>query len=282
VRPDDFLIEYGDKVRVDLLEDLRRGPLPGTSDIVAAFGLLLLIRENFEQSVRFAHTPTMPADHDMALALRTLRAVLRRVGIDPPALPFRDYSSLEAEIRRKGWENAAAYDNNSLMWLADLLEPIAVRLEEVEEEEFQRSLAEPVSPSGAPGWRAVDEEIAGLRSMFAAASTAQQFANVGNACVRVLERAGDVVHDLVPEPPLPRDKSKERMDRFVEARLPGPGNAELRKLSRAAVELAHRQKHRTNPTRRDVGITADAAVLVVNMLRRLAEGEVTKKTSMHA
>jgi hypothetical protein len=67
------------------------------------------------------------------------------------------------------------------------------------------------------------------------------------------------------------DKTKQRLERFIEDELPGPENAALRKLGRAAIEMAQAVKHQTAPSRRDAGIAADTVILLANLLRRIAE-----------
>lgn len=72
------------------------------------------------------------------------------------------------------------------------------------------------------------------------------------------------------EPPVA--KTKQRLDRYIDDALTGPDNAPLRRLAKAAVEVAQQVKHSGDPTRREAGIAADAVILLANMLRRLAEG----------
>jgi hypothetical protein len=72
------------------------------------------------------------------------------------------------------------------------------------------------------------------------------------------------------EPPIA--KTKLRLDRYVESRLPGPENAEMRKFARATIELAQAVKHSGTPLRTEAGVVADAVILLANMLRRLDEG----------
>lgn len=71
------------------------------------------------------------------------------------------------------------------------------------------------------------------------------------------------------EPPVAN--TKQRLERFVEDAASGPDNAALRKLVRAAIEMAQSVKHRSRPTRREAGIAADAVILLANLLRRLDE-----------
>lgn len=71
------------------------------------------------------------------------------------------------------------------------------------------------------------------------------------------------------EPPF--SKTKLRLERYVEERLPGSNNAEMRKFARSAIELAQAIKHGGAPTRIEAGIAADAVIVLANMLRRLGE-----------
>lgn len=66
-------------------------------------------------------------------------------------------------------------------------------------------------------------------------------------------------------------KTKLRLERYLEARLPGADNAEMRRLARAVVELAEAVKHGRAPTRTKAGVAADAVILLANMLRRIDE-----------
>jgi hypothetical protein len=127
-----------------------------------------------------------------------------------------------------------------------------------------------------PGWPAVDAEISELRRHFLNARSAQDYRAVGLDCVSVTESLSRQVYDSTrhlrageEEPPVAN--TKQRLDRFVEYALPGPDNAALRRLARAAIEFAQHVKHSTAPTRREAGIAADAVIQLANLLRRLDE-----------
>jgi hypothetical protein len=49
-------------------------------------------------------------------------------------------------------------------------------------------------------------------------------------------------------------------------------------VANKTIELAHRVKHGTTPTRRDAGIAGDAVILLANILRRIAQSETDQKT----
>ena len=52
------------------------------------------------------------------------------------------------------------------------------------------------------------------------------------------------------------DKTKQRIGRYIEGTLAGPGNEEIRGLANKAIELAHHVKHSPTSTRREAGICA--------------------------
>jgi hypothetical protein len=79
------------------------------------------------------------------------------------------------------------------------------------------------------------------------------------------------VHTPEGEPQPAEAKTKLRLERYVQDKLPGAANAELRKLSRAAIELAEAVKHSRTPDRTNAGVAADAVILLANILRRLDE-----------
>ncbi len=69
--------------------------------------------------------------------------------------------------------------------------------------------------------------------------------------------------------------TKARLGRVVDVELPGSESTELRKVVRAAIELAQATKHRRNGDRRSAGMAAgmaaDAALLVTHLVRRAIE-----------
>lgn len=166
---------------------------------------------------------------------------------------------------------------NSYQKRRDLLhkhfDPVFVRLDELEQAQFEATVASGVSPRASLGWPAVDAEVSELMRRFQSAATPQDYRDVGNRCVAVLEAVGEVVYDaekhLQDGETLPaRDESKKRLERYVECSLAGKENAKIRAVVRPVIELAHSVKHRPTPTRRDAGIVADATVLLAHILRR--------------
>jgi hypothetical protein len=102
--------------------------------------------------------------------------------------------------------------------------PLHGQLEEWEGREFSSRLAHPISPRGRLDWPEVDEEIRELRRRLESATTQQDYRAVGMACVGVLEALSGVIYDpsvhlREGEEVPPRDKTKQRIGRFVETAL---------------------------------------------------------------
>jgi hypothetical protein len=205
----------------------------------------------------------------MALAIRALHTVLRRLEMDI-AIPFRDLSTFKSHWLREGASGSWQARRDLV---EALFEPLLARLFAEEDLALEATLAEPVSPRGTTGWAAVDDEIRELKRRFQQAQTPQDYRAIGTHCVGVLEALSRQVYDPTRhlregEEEPPADKTKQRLGRYIQDAVPGQSNAEIRALAVKAIELAQAVKHRQTPTRRDAGISADAVVLVANILRR--------------
>jgi hypothetical protein len=209
------------KLRTDLLEDMRARPLPGEDDLTCV-ALTHLVRAELEAFG--TNRQERLSDSEIALTQRTLRAVLERLGVEL-ALPWRDFSGF-----RSYWLKNDAYAS----WQArrDLIgkffDPVQVELDRQQEAEFHAVLAEAVSPRAETGWRKVDEEITELKRRFRTASTPQDYRDIGNRCVAVLEALSRTVYDRSRhlregEAEPPPDKTKQRLGRYVEDSLAGEG-----------------------------------------------------------
>lgn len=67
----------------------------------------------------------------------------------------------------------------------------------------------------------------------------------------------------------PPDKTKQRLTRVIEDAFPGEDNTEMRNLIHGAIEVAHKVKHSTTPTRREAGIAADSIILLTYIMKRI-------------
>lgn len=256
----------------DLMAQLVRGPVPGDDDLATAISLARLTHEQYQAygtngSQEFT-------DEDSRVALRALRLVLERHGVEFRP-PWRDFGSF-----RSHWIAVGASGTGGWQARRDLLaqwwDPVLETLERAEEAGFRAELAQAVSPRTKTGWDRVDDEIAQLRLRFRSAATTQDYRDVGNRCVGVLEALSAAVYVAAQHCPAgqqepPVDKTDIRIGAYVSERLAGGQNEELRGLTKKASALAHKVKHSPRADRTSAGIAADAVILLANILRRLAE-----------
>ena len=268
MRIDDFFQESPDagnpwdsqetELNAELLTQLAQGTAPDPKPLETALPLTRFVREEFEA---FGTEPAglRLSEEEARAALRTLRLVLQRQGIEFKP-PWRDFSSFKGH-----WLSEGAYGS----WQArrDILEkwfrPVQDQLDEADEQQFIGELTEGISPHRDLGWSDVDDHIAQLRQRFRSASTVMDYKDVGNRCVGVLEALSAHVYDAevhcppgLSEPPV--DKTDIRIGAYIEHRLPGKSNEELRGLTKKVSALAHKMKHSPKADRTTTGITADA------------------------
>lgn len=254
----------------DAVEALRNGPIPGDDDLESAVALVRLLREEF---TGFGTDGSQSLSNALvALVVRASRSVSERLGV-PFALPWRDFNTFHSF-----WSANGGYGS----WAArraivqTYLGPVEDELERMEDAQIQGTVASPVTDAALLGWPAVDEELRELKRRFRTASTPQDYRDVGNRAVAVLEALSRTLYEPgrhlrqgETEPAV--DKTKIRLGRFVEDSLLGPENAALRGLVRQAIEFAQSVKHSNTPTRREAGVAADAVILVANLLRRVEQ-----------
>lgn len=256
------------KLRKNLLNELRAGPVAGTDDLDAAVALTHLV---WDELIAFGTSGGNTLDDkEVAIAQRALTATLSRVGI-VLSFPWRDFNTFKAHWVRNGCSGS---------WQArrDLLEglfaSVQAELDRQEDAQFRAVNAEAVSPHTKIGWPKVDEELTELRRRFRTATTTQDYRDVGNRSVAVLEALSRTIYDPAVhlrdgETEPPANKTKQRLGRYVEDSLAGNDNEAIRGVANRVIELAHSVKHSTEPTRREAGIIADAVIMLANILRRV-------------
>lgn len=250
----------------ELLDRASTGTLE-QRDIDVAMSLTTLVHDEY-QEFGTSGKNRIAENKDIASVQRVLVTVLSRLGITLD-LPWRDYDRFKSYwLKNNGYGSWQARREILAGFFDPLFESLEGRLQG-----GSGGLAESVSPHSVTGWPRVDLEVTALRERFESARTSQDYRDVGNRCIAVLEAVGEVVYD--PEKHLRdgeevpgRDKSKQRLERYLEDSLAGRSNAKVRGLATKVIELAHSVKHQTDPTRRDSGIAADATVLLVTILRR--------------
>jgi hypothetical protein len=274
MRVDDFWIDEdaGQQLNLPLLQDLRRAPTRKYSDLEAAIALARLLHEQFQ---RYGTDSTEEiTDAGSREAMRTLGALTDRLGITFSP-PFRDLSGFRAYWGSHGGYGSWAARRGMLQ---ELFDPLHEDLERLEEDILRGELAEPVSPRQATGWPAVDLEIAELRRHFHSARTVQDYRNIGNDVVAVLEAVGSAGYDPSRhlfegemEPSV--TQTKNRLMRIIEVDSEPEGSEELARLARATVDMAQAVKHNPDGSRVRAGIAADAVIQLANMIRRLQPSE---------
>ena len=266
MRPHDYFED--DVLDFDLLEQLRARPVAEYTDVEAALALAELLSQEFllygtngEQHI---------TDQGSRAAMRTLAALTKRLNVEWKP-DFLDFPSFRAYWgAHNGYRNWQARRE----MVSELFSPLRARLEDIEDEALRGELVTPVSPRGRTGWESVDIEVDELRRHFHGASTPQDYRNIGNDLVAVLEALSAVAYDPArhlyegeEEPSIA--KTKQRLLRVVEHELGEVGSDVLMKLGRATVEAAQAIKHNLDGTRMRAGIAADAVIQLVNMIRRL-------------
>lgn len=260
------------------VEDLDRDRLtrlisaadPEETDLDVCLALMDLVRDDLHKSGTGGGEAL--TDSDMRLAVRALERVSARAGHEFN-LPFRDHSGWRSWWNRNDGYGSWQSRRDLLSGLFD--EPYAA-LMHAQDKALESTLADAVSPRERLGWPEVDTEIGELRRHFRTARTPQEYRAVGNDCVHITEALSRKVYDHATHTPdgeeePPVAKTKTRLTRYIEARLPGPANKELRRFAVGAIELAQAVKHSGTPTRTEAGILSDAVIVLANMLRRLDE-----------
>lgn len=255
---------------LDRIRSLAEGPLPGDDDLESAQALTDLVHTAY---MGYGTDGAKDVnDEESRIILRSVRLVLNRHGITLN-VPWRDFPSF-----RTYWNSHGAHGSWQARreMLATHFDPVFHALRLAEERTMRSELAEAISPHSSTGWMRVDEEIAQLRLRFRTATGMQDYRDTGNRCVAVLEALSAQVynhseHGNEGEQEPPVDKTNIRLERYINTRLPGSSNEELRGLTRKASALAHKVKHSPNADRTSAGITADTVILLANILRRLAE-----------
>lgn len=280
MQDDDFFVEvtaardpWSDPVigfNTAAVTQLAEGPIQGDDALETALSLTRVVQSEYQ--LYGTDGKQTLSNADSRLALSTLRVVLQRQGIEFKP-PWRDFPTFRAY-----WNDNDAWGN----WqarreiLEALFRPVRTKLEEAEEQGASAELVTSVSPRRETGWPDVDDHIEQLRLRFRTAKTSVDYKDVGNRCVGVLESLSAVVFEpAVHCPPdqevPPVDRTDIRIGAYIDQRLGGKSNEELRGLVKKTSALSHKMKHSPRADRIATGIAADAVILLANILRRLRD-----------
>lgn len=260
------------KLEVSLLRQLAAGPISGDDPLETALTLTRIAHDEFE--LYGTSGDQITSDEESGVLLRTLRGVLERQGVDFTP-QWRDFPSF-----RTFWNRNGGYGSWQVRreMVEDLFGPVTQELDTAYSRGLQARLTEAVSSHEQLGWPNVDNQLDQLRARFRTAVTPVDYKDVGNRCVGVLEALSAQVYDVLlhcppgmDEPPV--DRTDIRIGAYIDERLKGSSNEELRGLTKKASALAHKMKHSPRADRTTTGIAADTVILLANILRRLQDAE---------
>jgi hypothetical protein len=189
-----------------------------------------------------------------------LRAALRSRGLPDPFM-WSDVDTAWAWAKQ--WSTYAERRAE----IAKLVTPLLDQLDDLE-----RS-GQVDDWGGSPNeWMELEQRLSGLRAEMDHASTLDHYQDVGRRGREVIIDVVDLVFtaDMVPdgqEQPKASD-AKARFDYIIQTYASGSSHAELRKLIRAAWDLAQKVTH-GDITRVDAFAAAQATVLIVRTLAEL-------------
>lgn len=265
---DDDLEPSGQRFNVPLLHELRRAPTSRYTDLEVAIALARLARDEFLKAGTDGSQQL--SDPQSREVVRTLVALADRLGV-AFSPPFRDFSGFKAY-----WGSHGGYGS----WAArrtmvnDIFGTLLEEFERREEQALAGDLPDVLSDPGRTGWTLVDDEIAELRRHFHAARTPQDYRNLGNDVVAVLEALSAAAYDPArhlfegeTEPPVAQ--TKNRIGRIVAVDTEHESSDELTKLAKAIADLAQAVKHNPSGSRVRAAIAASAVIQLADIVRRL-------------
>lgn len=161
---------------MDVIGDLRSGPLPGDDDLETAIALARLVHAELEEFGTAAQVQRLTGEQ-IAVAQRSLRASLARRGINM-SLPWRDYSGFRSYWISEGASGSGGWQARRDL-LARFFDPVFDELDRLEDARFAATVAEPESPVGRTGWGSVDAALDEVKVRFRSATTSADYSDVG-------------------------------------------------------------------------------------------------------
>lgn len=267
---DEFFGSAQPILNLDLLADLRRTQKPIAETLSACLALARLTYDEFLEFGTSHHEKLTNTGSQEAL--RTLVFLTKQVGYAAFNPPFHDFDSFRSHWLENGGHGSWQSRRQILGALFSPL--IAYLLEREDSQARSNNLLEPVTEDFVEGWSRVDEEISELRRHYAAASTVQDFRNIGNDCVAIFANIASVVynsdvHSNFQDPWPTDDRTILKISRFIQTRLPGSQHETLRTLVKRVNDLAHSAKHDLDGTALKASIAADSVLFLSSTLRKI-------------
>jgi hypothetical protein len=192
-----------------------------------------------------------------------IRTELERLGIDDP-FPWPDLYQWWAFVspRMAKYMQRRAY-------VAEISDPVLIQLHRC-----RAGLVDWSRADGSATWASLNGRLEGLRDEFNRATTHDDFQDVGRRAREIIIDAANMVFEesMVPtgqDVPGPND-AKRRIEFYLNDRVPGQSQADLRRVLRAVVELANTVTHSDSITHVDAYATAQATVFIVRTLQEMS------------
>ncbi|RPK92269.1 hypothetical protein EES46_09480 [Streptomyces sp. ADI98-10] len=133
-RPGEWVCQLWE-LDVKLMESLRFGPLLDHPDLEVAEALTRLLHEDFV--ARGTRHDERMNDEEVVLAVKAHRAVLERLGLEPPKLPFRHHSGFYDYWRKNDMSGGGGWQARRGC-IEGLLGPTLQALEDLQEIEYEQ------------------------------------------------------------------------------------------------------------------------------------------------
>lgn len=217
-------------------------------------------------------------DSEFRTLARAGMATSRRLGIEFPRLPFRDFTSFQSWWKAEGMTDSGSWQLRR-GWVQEAFQPYDLQITELILTMPDTTLIDPVPTATNASWDTIETEITHLRHRYTQAQRPDELCSVGLACVRITEILAELVFDehthLIPsEEPPHKGATINRFTYVIDHELKGPGNAEMRKIVRSVIPLTQSLKHATNPTKKVAALACDSTIVLVNMMRNIVNPDL--------
>jgi hypothetical protein len=203
-------------------------------------------------------------DHEYRERYREIARGLSQLGLDNP-FPWRDL-----------WRWYGYYSANLPGYAArrvNIRERTDSVLEQLERRLEGKGLDDETLPGENPNWASAEGRLTGMKRELASANSHDDFQDVGRRCREILIEIGMLLYDerMLPsgcEPPS-RNDAKARIGYYLDAVIPGPSSANLRRVLRAAYDLMQTVTHGASVTFVDAFAAGQATVFLARTLQMI-------------
>ncbi len=151
------------------------------------------------------------------------------------------------------------------VYIADLFDPILESVKNLANKSINPVFDEPT------GWTRVDRSVGEIKLRLAQSSNEEQYQAIGLLCRETLISLAQVVfveeeHETVDGVKASKTDAKRMLEAYIAHQLPGKTNENIRKHSRASLDLANDLTHRRTAEYRLAAMCAESTNTVVNIV----------------